>query len=114
MPLNENDEEEEEDMLGISLHSLSRSIHRSVNNLMEEETRIDHASSRNLAQGEKPSSRQSVICEKNMLIYAASCFFFHLGNCAILPLVSAGDFLLLRHKFSYFGASKPALSSFLK
>ena len=68
--------------------SLGRSMRRSLQNLTEESC-IDHASSRNLRQGENPVSRLSMALEnKDLRLYVGSSFFFHLGNAAILPLLS--------------------------
>ena len=48
---------------------------------------IDQKTSRNL-EGEKARSYSSIIKDKNIAIFASSVFFFHLGNAAVLPLLS--------------------------
>eukprot|EP00985_Skeletonema_marinoi_P008447 scaffold3842_cov150-Skeletonema_marinoi.AAC.1 len=48
---------------------------------------IDQKSSRNL-EGEEATSYSSIIKDKNIAIFASSVFFFHLGNAAVLPLLS--------------------------
>lgn len=49
---------------------------------------INHDSSRNLAEGGTPTSYITMLQNKDFVLYGLSVFFFHLGNAAILPLMS--------------------------
>jgi len=66
-----------------SLHSISESLHNVL-----DESQVDHAASRNLKEGEDPATFASILKDKDIVLYCLSAFFFHLGNAAILPLLS--------------------------
>ncbi len=49
---------------------------------------IDMKTSRNLTEGEEVKSYSSILKDQNIALFALSVFFFHLGNAAVLPLLS--------------------------
>ena len=49
---------------------------------------IDQKSSRNLGVGEEVKPYSSILQDRNIALFAFSVFFFHLGNAAVLPLLS--------------------------
>ncbi len=75
--------------LGTQAQDSSRSSTSNTPGLSRTHTRslLDQKSSRNLV-GEEASSYLSIIKNKNIAIFASSVFFFHLGNAAVLPLLS--------------------------
>ena len=103
MPLTISEGESDTDSTSSSLSSSSSSIpdgadaqaqdgqHRSSNSnrpgLSRTRSLIDQKSSRNL-EGEDAMSYSRIIKDKNIVMFAASVFFFHLGNAAVLPLLS--------------------------
>lgn len=53
-----------------------------------DESKVDHARSRNLEEGEEPATFTSILKDKDIVFFGLSVFCFHLGNAAILPLLS--------------------------
>ena len=70
MPLSSKSQKDEEE------------LHDNQNSL------IDHEASRNLTPGGTPDTYMSILKNRDIVLFGSSVFFFHLGNAAILPLLS--------------------------
>lgn len=49
---------------------------------------VSQESSRNLSVGSEASTFASILRDRNIVLFGLSTFFFHLGNAAVLPLLS--------------------------